>query len=61
VRATIDPPDALDLLDQRLQLGAVAPPGKYRKTFGREFFRDLAADIIAGADHGDGCVAFLHG
>ena len=50
----------LDLLHQRLELGAVAPAGEHGKAFGGEFLGDLAADVIAGADHRDGCVAFLH-
>ena len=40
----------LDLLDQRLELGAVAAAGKDRKAFGGKFLGDLAADKVAGAD-----------
>src|SRR5260221_316204 len=50
----------LDLLDQWLQLGAVAPAGEYGETFGREFLGDLATDVIAGADDSHGGIAFLH-
>ena len=60
VRADDRSARGLDLLDQRFELGAVAPAGEHGEAFGGEFLGDLAADIIAGADHGDGCVAFLH-
>jgi hypothetical protein len=51
----------LDLLDQRLQLGAVAAPGEDRKTFGGKFLGDLAADEVAGANDCHGCVSLLQG
>ncbi len=50
----------LDIPDQRLELGAVAPACEHGKSFGGEFLGDLGADIIAGADHRDRCVALLH-
>ena len=50
----------LDLLHQRLELVAVAPAGEHGKAFGGEFLGDLGADVIAGADHRDGCVSLLH-
>src|ERR1700681_450696 len=50
----------LDIPNQRLELGAVATPGEYGESLGGEFLGDFSADIIAGADHRDGCVAFFH-
>src|SRR6266851_2011441 len=50
----------LDIPNQRLELGAVATPGEYGESLGGEFLGDFGADIIAGADHRDGCVAFFH-
>src|SRR5580693_3391129 len=50
----------LDLLDQRLKLGAVAPAGKDGESFGGEFLGDLGADIVAGANHRGGCISLLH-
>ena len=47
-------------LHQRLELFAVAPPGEHGETFGGEFLDDLGADVVAGADHGDGGVTLLH-
>src|SRR6266446_72440 len=51
---------ALDFLHQRLELGAVAPPGEYGESFRGKFLRDLAADVVAGAYHRGRCVAFFH-
>src|SRR5258705_219900 len=51
---------ALDFLDQRLELGAIAPPREHGEPFGCEFLRDLGADVVAGTDHRGGCVAFFH-
>src|SRR5258705_12154890 len=53
-------PGCLDLPDQRLQLGAVAPSREYGEALGGEFLGDLGADIVAGADYRGRCVAFLH-
>src|SRR5882672_11186170 len=50
----------LDFPDQRLELGAVASSGEYDESFGGEFLRDLGTDIIAGADHRDGCISVFH-
>src|SRR5580704_11952830 len=50
-----------DFLHQRLELLAVAPSGEHGKTFGGEFLDDLGADVVAGADHRDGGIAFFHG
>src|SRR6266403_288223 len=54
------PSGALDFLDQRLELGAIAPTCEHGEPFGCEFLRDLGADVVAGADHRGGCVAFFH-
>src|SRR5258708_37794095 len=51
---------ALDFPDQRLELGAVAPPCEHGEPFGCEFLRDLGADIVTSADHRGRCVTFLH-
>jgi hypothetical protein len=51
----------LDLLDQGLELGAIAAARKDRKALGSEFLGDLAADVVAGADHRHGPVSLLHG
>src|SRR4029077_17012698 len=53
--------EGLDLLDQRLQLGAVAASGENRKTFGSKFLGDLAADEVAGPDDRYGRVSLLQG
>jgi hypothetical protein len=50
----------LDLPDQRLELGAVAPAREDGESLGGEFLRNLGADIVAGADHRGRSVAFLH-
>ncbi len=50
----------LDIPNQRLEPGAVAPPGEHGEPLGGEFLGDFGADIISGADHRDGCVAFFH-
>src|SRR6185437_16401145 len=42
------------------ELLAIATAREHRKTFGGEFLGDLGADVVAGADHRDGCVALLH-
>ena len=49
-----------DLLDQRLQLGAVTTAGEDGETFRSEFLGNLAADVIAGADYSH-CPVSLHG
>src|SRR5205085_6444323 len=51
----------LDLLHQRLQLGAVASSGENREAFRGKSLRDLAADEIAGPDDRHGRVSLLHG
>ena len=51
----------LDLLDQRLELGAVAAAGENRKSLGGKLLGDLAADKIAGADDRNRRVSLLHG
>ena len=51
---------SLDFLHQRLELFAVAAAGEHGESFGREFFCDLGADVVAGADHGAGGVSLLH-
>src|SRR5262249_30011221 len=48
-----------DLLDQRLELGAVATSSENRETFGGEFLGDLAANIVAGTYHRDRPVSLL--
>ena len=50
----------LDLLDQRRELVAVAPPDEDGKAFGRKFLGDLAADKVARADYGRGCISRRH-
>src|SRR6185295_5608761 len=39
-----------DFRNQRGKLVAVAAPRKDREAFGREFLRDLGADVVAGAN-----------
>src|SRR5438045_9371104 len=51
----------LDLLDQRFELGAVAPPGEHREALVGELLCNLAADIVASTDHGHGRVSLLQG
>ena len=51
----------LDFLHQRLELLAVTAPGEHRKSFRSKLLGDLAADIVAGADHGHGRVSLLQG
>jgi hypothetical protein len=51
----------LDLLDQRLELGAITAPGKHREALRGKLFGDFAADVVTGADHGHGCVSLLQG
>src|SRR3979409_2219744 len=50
----------LDLPDQRLELGAVAPPGANGQSLGGEFLPARGADILPVAELRDRCVAFLH-
>src|SRR5215470_6089490 len=49
----------LDLLNQGFELGAVAAAGEDRETFGSEFLGNLAADIVAGADHCHGPIPLV--
>src|SRR3954454_24434215 len=51
----------LDLLDERVELGAVAATGENRKALGGELLCNLAADKITGADHGRSRVSLLRG
>ena len=51
----------LDLLDQRLELGAVTAAGENRKSLGSKLLGDLAADKIAGTDDRDRRIFLLHG
>ena len=51
----------LDLLDERLELGAVAAPGEHRKAFGGELLCNFTADKVASTDHGHGRVSLLQG
>src|SRR3954468_17865707 len=51
----------LDLLDQRRQLVAVAAAGEDSKALGSKLLGNLAADEIARADHGDGCISLFQG
>ena len=51
----------LDVLYQRLELGAVAAPCEDREPFGRKFLGNLAANIVAGTDDCRGRLSLLQG
>jgi hypothetical protein len=48
-----------DGLHQRVQLGAIAAAREHREPLGCKLLCDLAADIVAGSDHGHGRVSLL--
>src|SRR6202021_214647 len=50
-----------DRLHQRIQLGAIAAAREHRDAVECELPGDLAADIVAGADHRHGRVSLLQG
>jgi len=50
---------SLDIPDERSQFFAVTTAGEDREAFCGEFFGDLAADEVSGADDGHGCVSLL--